>query len=211
MSEKAEIMRVNRLRMGTDGKGISTLVAFYGCHLNCRYCINPQCKNKETHRTYIEPKHLVEILEVDDIYFRSTGGGVVFGGGEPLLQAKYIKRVCKEMPKEWAVRVETSLNVPWEMIDLLIPYVDRWIIDIKDSNYSIYKKYTGMDGACVCENVCRLSKKIGKDKLVIRIPEIPEYNTEVDMMYSMDIYDEFGKIDVFTYRKTAGTLGCEYC
>lgn len=198
---KAEIMGINRLRMGTDGDGISTLVTFYGCHLSCRYCLNPQCKNADTRRTNITPGHLVDILFVDDIYFRATGSGVVFGGGEPLLQAEYIKEVCKKMPEEWQKRIETSLNVSWERIELLVPYINQWIIDIKDSHQDIYKTYTGIDNSFVYENVQKLSEKVGKDKLVIRIPEIPEYNTEDNILASMEEYSEFGTLDIFKYRK----------
>jgi pyruvate formate lyase activating enzyme len=199
---KAEIMGINRMRMGTDGKGISTLVTFYGCNLNCKYCLNPQCKNEKTRRTNITPDHLVEILSVDDIYFQSTGGGVVFGGGEPLLQSEYIKEVCKKMPDKWQRRIETSLSVSWDKVDLLIPYIDEWIVDIKESHQGIYKDYTGVDGCfIVYENVCKLSEKIGKEKIVIRIPEIPDYNTEDNVLTSMEMYADLGKIDVFKYRK----------
>ena len=65
----AEIMGINRLRMGTDGEGIFTLVTFYGCHLSCRYCLNPQCKNEDTRRTNITPEHLVDILSVSMVLF----------------------------------------------------------------------------------------------------------------------------------------------
>ena len=36
----SDIMSISRLRMGTDGKGVTTLVGFYGCPLDCKYCIN---------------------------------------------------------------------------------------------------------------------------------------------------------------------------
>ena len=143
--QKAEIMGINRHRMGTDGKGISTLITFYGCPLNCKYCLNPQCKKESTPCTYIEPNNLVNLLMVDDIYFKSTGGGIVFGGGEPLLNAEYIKEVCDLVPLQWKIRIETSLNVKWDKIELLLPYIDQWIIDIKDSNTEIYKNYTGVE------------------------------------------------------------------
>lgn len=198
---KSEIMGISRLRMGTDGNGISTLVAFYGCPLSCRYCLNPQCNEEKTRRTNITPEHLVEILSVDQIYFKSTGGGVVFGGGEPLLQSEYIKEVCQKIANRWEKRVETSLNVSWDKIEILIPYIDQWIIDIKDSHQDIYHKYTGKNGDIVYANVENLSKKVGRDKLVIRIPEIPEYNTEEDVLMSMQIYEDFGKIDLFQYQK----------
>lgn len=198
--KKAEIMGINRHRMGTDGKGISTLITFYGCHLNCKYCLNPQCKSENIPCTYIEPKDLVSLLMVDDIYFQSTGGGIVFGGGEPLLNAEYIKEACDLVPTKWKIRIETSLNVKWDKIELLLPYIDQWIIDIKDSNNEIYKNYTSVDNLKVYDNVLRLSHKTGKEKLLIRIPKIPNYNTEKDIQESVKLYSNLGNIDVFNYK-----------
>lgn len=198
--QKAEIMGINRHRMGTDGKGISTLITFYGCPLNCKYCLNPQCKSKNIPCTYIEPESLVNLLMVDDIYFQSTGGGIVFGGGEPLLNAEYIKEACDLVPTKWKIRIETSLNVKWDKIELLLPYIDQWIIDIKDSNNEIYKNYTGVDNLKVYDNVLRLSHKTGKEKLLIRIPKIPNYNAEKDIQESVKLYSNLGNIDVFNYK-----------
>jgi len=198
--KKAEIMGINRHRMGTDGKGISTLITFYGCPLNCKYCLNPQCKSESTPCTYIEPNDLVNLLMVDDIYFKSTGGGIVFGGGEPLLNAEYIKEVCDLVPLQWKIRIETSLNVKWDKIELLLPYIDQWIIDIKDINTEIYKNYTGVDNLKVYDNVLRLSHKTGKEKLLIRIPKIPNYNTEKNIQESVKLYSNLGNIDIFNYK-----------
>lgn len=198
--QKAEIMGINRHRMGTDGKGISILITFYGCPLNCKYCLNPQCKSESTPCTYIEPNDLVNLLMVDDIYFKSTGGGIVFGGGEPLLNAEYIKEACDLVPLQWKIRIETSLNVKWDKIELLLPYIDQWIIDIKDSNTEIYKNYTGVDNLKVYDNVLRLSHKTGKEKLLIRIPKIPNYNTEKDIQESVKLYSNLGNIDIFNYK-----------
>ena len=198
--QKAEIMGINRHRMGTDGKGISTLITFYGCPLNCKYCLNPQCKSESTPCTYIEPNDLVNLLMVDDIYFKSTGGGIVFGGGEPLLNAEYIKEVCDLVPLQWKIRIETSLNVKWDKIELLLPYIDQWIIDIKDSNNEIYKNYTGADNLKVYDNVLRLSHKTDKEKLLIRIPKIPNYNTEKNIQESVKLYSNLGNIDIFNYK-----------
>lgn len=193
-------MGINRHRMGTDGKGISTLITFYGCPLNCKYCLNPQCKSESTPCTYIEPNDLVNLLMVDDIYFKSTGGGIVFGGGEPLLNAEYIKEVCDLVPLQWKIRIETSLNVKWDKIELLLPYIDQWIIDIKDINTEIYKNYTGVDNLKVYDNVLRLSHKTGKEKLLIRIPKIPNYNTEKNIQESVKLYSNLGNIDIFNYK-----------
>ena len=39
----APVIGISRFRIGRDGNGITTLVAFQGCTLHCKYCINPEC------------------------------------------------------------------------------------------------------------------------------------------------------------------------
>lgn len=111
----AKIMRIVRYRMGTDGGGVSTLVAFWGCPLYCRYCINDFCHDPKIPYREMEPEELARKLIVDEIYYRMSGGGIVFGGGEPLLNAEYIKAVVELIPKDIPIRVETSLNVSWKL------------------------------------------------------------------------------------------------
>jgi len=96
-----DIMTISRLRMGTDGAGVSTLVTFFGCPLQCKYCANWFCHENETPRISYTPEALVSSLMQDDIYFKMTGGGVVFGGGEPLLQAEFIHEVCQLADLVW--------------------------------------------------------------------------------------------------------------
>ena len=37
-----KVIGIARHRLQTDGQGVSTLVAFHGCPLHCKYCLNPQ-------------------------------------------------------------------------------------------------------------------------------------------------------------------------
>lgn len=80
----SDIMSISRLRIGTDGEGITTLVAFHGCPLHCKYCVNSHCHNEEILRADFTVEELIQVLSVDEPYFLMTGGGVTFGGGEPL-------------------------------------------------------------------------------------------------------------------------------
>lgn len=204
-----DILSISRLRMGTDGKGISTLVVFFDCPLYCEYCINDFCHKSQ--KTFVgvqnaafTPQELIEILRKDDIYYLMSGGGIVFGGGEPLLQSKYIHKVCTMVDQRWAKRIETSLNVPWDNIKPVLYDMDEWIIDIKDINNDIYKSYTKTDNKNMIENLLKLRNKVSKDKIHIRIPKIPGYNTSYDIEYSVQwIRDNIGvEPEVFSYIKT---------
>lgn len=185
-----DIMSISRLRMATDGQGVSTLVAFFDCPLHCKYCIN-ECHEEDhfllgTLRASYKPEELIEVLKKDEIYYLMTGGGIVFGGGEPLLQSDFIHEVCTLMDFKCAKRIETSLNVPWRYVEPLINDIDEWIIDIKDMNRFIYKKYTGNYNEKVMKNLFRMKKVVAPVKLHIRVPNIPGFNISEDVMKSVE-------------------------
>ncbi|MCR5730709.1 MAG: radical SAM protein [Ruminococcus sp.] len=204
-----DIMRISRLRMGTDGRGVTTLVAFFDCPLHCKYCINDFCHEKENDfetvpRGEYTPAELMRILRKDDIYYKMSGGGVTFGGGEPLLQSAFIHQVCKLADPEWKMRIETSLNVPWRYVEPVINDIDEWIIDIKDSDWDIYKKYTEVSIHNLVENLCRLDDIIDASKVHIRIPCIPGFNNEDNIKESIEWVKRFFDVEpeVFDYQKT---------
>jgi pyruvate formate lyase activating enzyme len=151
---------------------------------------------------------LFDLVSIDDIYFQATGGGITFGGGEPLLYPDGIQAFANIVNKKWVINVETSLNVPWNNVAQILPYVDTFIVDIKDMNEDIYFAYTGQTGTCVRENLNQLSK-LSPNKIVVRIPSIPGFNTDEDINRSKIAIENMGirKIDVFTYRKCVAAWG----
>ena len=195
----SKIFSIDRHRFKTDGDGITTLIAFHGCPLQCKYYINDIChKDIDTYSYTIE--ELYSIVSIDDIYFRMPNGGIVFGGGEPILQSQYIKDFISICPEEWNFRIETSLYCDKKQILDLIDCIDEWIIDIKDMNPAIYLKYTECNNDIVLENISLLTSLIPKDKILFRIPHIPNYNTEKDIQYSISRLEHLGRLDVFEYE-----------
>ena len=92
----------------------------------------------------LSPMQLYEKVKIDDLYFLVTGGGITFGGGEPLLYSDFIAKFRNICGSAWKIYIETSLNVEREHVSTLVGIVDDWIIDIKDWNEDIYSHYTGM-------------------------------------------------------------------
>ena len=91
-------MRISRLRMGTDGQGVTTLVAFHDCPLRCKYCLNMQCLQADGVWKQMSVQEIQDEVMVDNLYFQATGGGVTFGGGEPLLRSREIAVFCQLCP-----------------------------------------------------------------------------------------------------------------
>ena len=197
----APFIAVNRHRLATDGEGVTTLVAFYGCPLRCRYCLNPQCLQVDGVWRRLTPGELYSEVEIDDLYFIATGGGICFGGGEPLLYPDFIRTFSKLMNPEWKLTVETSINVPLENIKTIAALVQMWYIDIKDFSPTIYNAYTGKDNTQVIRNLVWLAANGYADKVILRLPLIPDYNMEEDRLLSQQRLEALGfaHFDKFTY------------
>ena len=198
----APVIAFDRLRINTDGEGVTTLVCFHGCPLRCRYCLNPFSFAPDTRRTEMTPAELYEKVRGDEVYFLATGGGVTFGGGEPLLYPDFLAGFRALCGGEWKLWAETSLNVPWENTERAARCLDGFIVDAKDTDPDIYRRYTGRDNGGMLENLARLAKLVGPERIVVRLPLIPAYNTDADRRSSRERLEAMGltRFDEFTYR-----------
>ena len=194
------LLGLSRLRMGTDGTGVTTLIAGAGCPLRCRWCINEELL-REAPAENVTAAELIGRVKIDDLYFRATGGGVTFGGGESLLHAAFIRRFRELCPAEWTISVETSLAVPRENLEAVLGAVDLFIVDCKDMDAEIYRRYTGADGARMKENLHLLQDEVGPEKLLVRVPLIPRFNTPEDQKRSAETLRAMGveRLDLFDY------------
>ena len=197
----APLIAINRHRLTTDGEGVTTLVGFHGCPLHCQYCLNAQCLQADGVWCRLTPGELYSEVEIDDLYFVATGGGICFGGGEPLLRSDFIKAFAEIMNPEWKLTIETSLNVPLENVKAIASLVQMWYVDIKDMNPDIYKAYGCKENKQVISNLQWLAANGYADKVIIRLPLIPEYNTDEDRQQSQQQLEEMGftNFDKFNY------------
>lgn len=196
----ARVIGISRHRLTTDGEGVTTLVAFSGCPLRCRYCLNKISWEPTKGREYT-PESLYEEVKIDQLYFLATKGGVTFGGGEPLLQVDFIKEFRELCGPQWSIVAESSLNVPLANLEALDPVLDGYIIDIKDMNPDIYKAYTGKDNAIVVQNLRWILERKDAERIKVRIPHIKDFNTDDDVKKSIETLRKMGftDLDEFEY------------
>ena len=193
---------LSRLRMGMDGAGVTTLVAGAGCPLSCRWCINKRLL-REGKATPVTASELVEKLRIDDLYFRATGGGACFGGGESLLHAAFLRAFRAAAPSDWRITAETSLAVPPDAVSLAAQCVDFFIVDCKSMDRDVYQAYTGGDYALMESNLRLLLSLVGPERICVRVPLIPEFNTPDGQRKSADLLEAMGfpaaGLDLFSY------------
>lgn len=201
-STKDRFIGISRHRLTTDGAGVTTLAAFYGCPLRCAYCLNPHSWRDGTKTRDLTPEELYETVKIDQLYFLATGGGVCFGGGEPLLRPDYLVRFRALCGDAWRLYAETSLNVPWEAVEKAAGCIDEFIVDCKDTDSDVYLRYTGKSNAQMLQNLRKLTALIGAERIVVRLPSIPDYNTEADIDASEALLRTMGltRFDRFLYK-----------
>ena len=204
---EAPLIAINRHRMGTDGDGVTTLVALHGCPLNCQYCLNPQCLRPDGIWRSLTPGDLYSEVEIDDLYFVATGGGICFGGGEPLLWSSFIREFTTIMNPEWKITLETALNVPLEKLIEVAPLVSRFFVDVKDMNGKIYSTYTKKNNKQTIQSLDWLASQGLAEKVIVRLPLIPEYNTPTDIIASRRMLEGMGfsHFNEFVYKKILRT------
>ncbi len=175
-----------------DGPGIRTIVFLKGCLLRCRWCCNPESQSYEIQKMTRGGKvetvgrdvtvgEVFETVKKDMNYYRRSGGGVTLSGGESLCQTDFalaLLRTCKNFGINTAI--ETTLSVPFDMIEPLIPYIDTFLVDIKHINSAKHEEFTTMKNELILQNARRVAS-LAK-KFIVRVPVIPGFNdTEAEI------------------------------
>lgn len=202
--DKFSVLAINRHRMKNDGRGITSLVALAGCPLSCPFCINKELLLADR-ISYMTGEELLAQLAIDHCYFLYTGGGVTFGGGEPLLQSSQLAAFAELCPPEWNLTIETSLAVPEELLIPVLAPRFSFIVDIKAMQPEIYQSYAGKENAQTVRNLKRLVGAIPSENYVIKVPRIPDYTGGSEVTASVEMLKQLGvpeeNIVTFSYIK----------
>ena len=158
--EVARIFNIQRYSLN-DGQGIRTVVFFKGCPHTCPWCANPESISPriETVRRKSKCLHCApclrdadecpsgaferigrditldelerEVLK-DDIFFRTSGGGVTLSGGEVLMQAPFATRFLQRMRRLGIqCAIETAGDAPASRLLPLAKACDEVLFDLK--------------------------------------------------------------------------------
>ncbi len=104
--------------------------------------------------------------------FISDGGGVTFSGGEPTMQHEFLCSVLDELPFHKAI--QTCGYCDEAVFEKVLERLDFLFFDIKHTDSSAHKLYTGVDNAKILRNLEIL--KASEKPFVARIPLISGVN-----------------------------------
>lgn len=125
----------------------------------------------------ISAKALAEELLEEADFFRDCGGGVTLSGGEPLLQADYLRELLIELKRQGInTAVDTCGYVAREAIDKVLEYTDTFLYDLKAMDEDVHIQCTGVSNKLILQNLAYIDS-CNKD-IEIRIPYVPGMNDD---------------------------------
>lgn len=193
--------------LGTlDGPGVRFIVFMQGCNLRCGCCHNPETWALNTQEQYT-PQEIVNKVERYREYFGEKGG-ITVSGGEPLLQAEFVKEVFK-LCKQKGINtcLDTSGSIINDDVISLLDYTDYVLLDIKYTTDELYEKYVGCSLNKPLEFLQILNDK--KISVFLRQVIIPTLNnTEQNINELKTIAEKFNcvkKIELLPFKKLCHT------
>lgn len=146
----------------------------------CRLCLTCLDRCYVGARTLMGETYTVEALVAETLkdaeYFRTSGGGVTLSGGEPLLQADFVKEFADRMRGEGIeTLVETCGQVPLVSFQKVHNSLSAIYYDFKHIDPEKHRELTGSDNRQILENLRWLNGNYS-GFLAVRYPYIPNLN-----------------------------------
>ena len=115
----------------------------------------------------------------DKPFYDESGGGMTVSGGEPLSQFAFTYRLllCAKS-RGLHTCLDTSGFGPAEHFDVLVPVVDLFLFDFKESDPARHLQFTGQSNDAILRNLRRVDALGGT--IVLRCILIPEVNVRED-------------------------------
>jgi pyruvate formate lyase activating enzyme len=111
----------------------------------------------------------------DRMFYDGSGGGVTVSGGEPLVQAEFVRKLftrCKEDDIDTCV--ETCGFIGGETLVEIMPVTDHFLFDLKHMDAAEHEKHTGQSNERILANAALLV--VHGAEVLFRQPLIPRVN-----------------------------------
>ncbi len=169
--------------LGTvDGPGVRFVVFLQGCHLRCGCCHNPDTWDVHGGNEYTVEDILSRVQRYQP-YFGSDGG-ITVTGGEPLLQAAFVKELFVACHR---IGIHTCLDTSgavWNSaVAELLSETDRVLLDIKYTDEISYRHYVG----CEMSVVLRFLEHLDREKIATTIRQVilPSLNDSHEQIFRL--------------------------
>jgi glycyl-radical enzyme activating protein len=153
---------------------------------------------------------VIQIVQKDKVFYEQSGGGLTLSGGEPLAQLNFTLALLKEAKKmNIHTCVETCGYTTAGSIKKVMPFVDVFLFDFKDSDGVRHKKNTGVSNDLILTNLKLLCES--GSKVILRCPIIPGINdTDEHFRKIANIkhsYEQILRVELMPYHDLGNEKG----
>jgi pyruvate formate lyase activating enzyme len=139
-------------------------------------------------------------------FYENGEGGVTVSGGEPGMQPDFLFELLRTLKKEQVhIALETSGFCDYKIYEKVLPFVDLFLYDCKETDPELHKKFTGVDNALILENLRKLHR-VGA-KILLRCPVISGLNDRDDHFKGIAALsaelENLAGVEVLPYHKLA--------
>ncbi|WP_144351231.1 glycyl-radical enzyme activating protein [Sporomusa termitida] len=130
---------------------------------------------------------VLKVVKRDTVFYRESGGGVTFSGGEPFAQPGFLQQLaaaCSQLGIDTAV--ETSGYFDFEQVKDIFAYLDCVFVDIKHMDDAVHMQMTGVSNRKILANIAQISKL--HPHTIVRVPFIAEVNANEQNIKKMCDY-----------------------
>ncbi len=106
------------------------------------------------------PREVIAEVEKDRVFYEESGGGLTLSGGEPLAQFEFTRQIL-EGGEKLHTCIETCGFGPSERFLEIVPLVDLFLWDIKDTDEARHEANTRVPLAPILENLRRVDEAGG--------------------------------------------------
>lgn len=186
-----------------DGPGIRFVVFFAGCTLRCKYCHNPDTW-AANHGIRLSVKEVIDEVLKYKSYYKRSGGGVTFTGGEPMEQPGFLAELLKACRANGVnTAIDTAGNAALSTAERILPLTDLLLLDIKSGNADTYLKVTGKRIERTLETL-ETAKKLNTRTWIrfVLVPGLTDNENELNELAELlKHYDNIEKIEVLPFHK----------
>ena len=129
--------------------------------------------------TEMTAEEVLNEVERDASFYRSSGGGMTLSGGECLLQPDFCAALLEGAHDRGInTAIETAGNVPWASFEKVLPHLDIMIHDLKLTSPERHKKWIGAGNERILENFKKAYETFPDMRCIARTPLIPGVNDD---------------------------------
>jgi len=187
-----------------DGPGIRTVFFLQGCPLRCAYCHNPDSQSMFSKET-ITPEQVLETASKYKAYYKSSGGGITFSGGEPLLQGEFLAESLKMLKENgFHTTIDTCGFGDERYYRQVLKNTDVIMLDLKHFSEKGYKDITGKSMKRFYSFLSYLNDF--KGKIWIRHVMVPTITDNMESIYELfgtvsHLAEKIEKFEILPYHR----------